>query len=173
MGECQRCCRLHLAEVIGECRRCCTEWIWLSGHQCSALCQYLLHMLLIVREYYGAWSWSRRANRLAGEDHTLRKVPLSPSEITQKHLTQHKDRENLLRERTLGWTEVTCAKRRAHIWSRARPIPGPICTWPHWAPCRQMEYILEYAFLILEYLREKSKRQVKLEEPFSQIWTFS
>lgn len=30
------------------------------------------------------------------------KVPLSPSEITQKHLTQHKDRHNLLRERTLG-----------------------------------------------------------------------
>lgn len=30
------------------------------------------------------------------------KVPLSPSEITQKHRTQHKDRDNLLRERTLG-----------------------------------------------------------------------
>lgn len=42
----------------------------------------------------------------------------------------------------------------------------------HQVQCRQMECILEYAFLIFEYLREKSERQMKPEEPFYKFELF-
>lgn len=76
-------------------------------------------MLLIIREYHGTYSWSGRASRLAGEDHILREMvtkpddkPPTPSEITQKHLRQHKDGGNLLGKKDIKMSRSYLCKER-------------------------------------------------------------